>query len=53
MMQNSAEEEWIVRRAYDSGRADERRRLCHIIMGALNLDGEDRKDAAGEERITL
>lgn len=52
-MHNSAEEEWMLRRAYDSGRADERRRLYRIIMGALNLEGDVRKDAAGEELITL
>jgi len=52
-MEGSADEEWIVRRAYDSGRADERRRLHRIIMMALDVDGENGKDGAAEELITL
>ena len=52
-MKGSADEEWIVRRAYDSGRADERRRLHRILMDALEVDGENRQDGAGEELISL
>lgn len=53
MMKGSADEEWIVRRAYDSGRADERRRLHRIIMMALDVDGEKQKGGSGEELIIL
>lgn len=53
MMKGSADEEWLVRRAYDSGRADERRRLLRIVMTALDNDGENRKDRAGEDLIAL
>lgn len=53
MMTGSLDEEWLVRRAYDSGRADERRRLYRVIMDALDGDGAYRKDGAGGALLTL
>ena len=53
MMRDSVDEEWIIRRAYDSGRADERRRLHRVLMSALDADAENWKGVTGEELITL
>ena len=46
-MRGTDEEEWLLRRAYESGKADERRRLRRVFMEVFDRAGEDEVRGAG------
>ena len=52
-MRDVGQEEWLLKRAYESGRSDERRRLQRIMMDALELNVENGKESIGENLIQL
>lgn len=53
MMKDTEEEEWLIRRAYESGRADERRRLQRAIMEAFEPKRGSEEDFNAETLIAL
>lgn len=53
VMRDIGHEEMIARRAYESGRADERRRLLKAMMDVLEPSEDTTKDTQGHDLSVL